>query len=64
MPYLPSVRKVTCRKTTKRKEKEKEKGTVQDREHALRMLTRLRAAAQARGGFFDVDLEGQKIDKN
>ena len=28
------------------------------------MLTRLRAAAQARGGFFDVDSKGQKVDKN
>ena len=62
--YLPSVRKVNCRKTTKRKEKEKEKGTVQDREQCCPSLTRSRAAAHARGGFFDVDSEGQKIEKN
>ena len=49
-PNLPSVRKVNCRKTNKKEEKEKEKGTVQDREHACRILTRLRAAEQARGG--------------
>ena len=34
----------------KNEEKEKGKGTVQDREHACRSLTRLPAAAQARGG--------------
>ena len=50
LPYLPSVRKVNCRKTNKKEEKEKEKGTVQEKEHALPSLTRSRAAEQARGG--------------
>ena len=62
---LPSVRKVNCRKTNKRKKKRR-KGTVKERKHCCLTLTRLSGchAEQARGGFFDVDSEGQKIDKN
>ena len=55
--YLPSVRQVNCRKTTERKRKRKEKGTVQDREHWLRILTRDRLHSRP-GADFSISLWG------